>query len=571
MRKGIPVVSTAVLFTILQSCRSSSASDPIATDAASISSGKDLFTLNCSGCHNFTQDGIGPQLRGLTGQVTVGWLRNFIRDPQQVITSGDARAQELHNKYPAGMPPFQFLKDEDINHIIAFIHSQGAGNRQAADDKALQNPIPESIKPSGLVVGLQVVTQIPSSSSDGRPPAARITKLGFQPASNYLFVVDLRGKLYRLQNNSATVYMDMTKLRPKFISEPGLATGFGSFAFHPDFVKNGILYTTHTESAGSGKADFAYEDSIKVTLQWVLTEWKTNDPTASTFMGTGRELMRINMVTGIHGVQEIAFNPLARKGEADYGLLYIGVGDGGAVENGHQSLAHSKEKVWGSILRIDPAGKNSANGQYGIPSGNPFSHDPDPHALKEIYAYGFRNPHRFSWSKDGKMISCNIGQANIESLYFVEPGHDYGWPMREGSFVLNPYGDLTKVYPAMPNDSVYGISYPVAEYDHDEGKAISGGFEYSGTLAALKGRYLFGDIPTGRLFYVDMNELKEGKQATIHEWDLSVDGKPATLKALCGNDRIDLHFGKDAKGELYVLTKADGKIYKLASAKMQSE
>jgi hypothetical protein len=78
---------------------------------------------------------------------------------------------------------------------------------------------------------------------------------------------------------------------------------------------------------------------------------ESNDPKAKTFSGTGRELMRINMVSGIHGVQEIAFNPLSKKGNEDYGLLYIGVGDGGAVENGYQFLAHDKEKVWGSILR----------------------------------------------------------------------------------------------------------------------------------------------------------------------------------------------------------------------------
>ena len=103
------------------------------------------------------------------------------------------------------------------------------------------------------------------------------------------------------------VYMDMAKLKPKFINEPGLATGFGSFAFHPDFAKNGLLYTTHTEAPGSGKADFGYADSIKVTVQWVLTEWKTKNPGAATFSGTSRELFRVNMVTGIHGVQEINF------------------------------------------------------------------------------------------------------------------------------------------------------------------------------------------------------------------------------------------------------------------------
>lgn len=394
--------------------------------------------------------------------------------------------------------------------------------------------------------------------------------MSYQPNTGKLFVVDLRGKLYRLENGKPEVYMDMAKLRPKFINQPGLATGFGSFAFHPEFAKNGLLYTTHTEAPNSGKADFSFADSIKVTVQWVLTEWKVNDPSAATFSGTGRELLRINFVTGIHGVQEITFNPLSKPGAADYGLLYIGVGDGGAVENGYAFLAHSPEKVWGTVLRINPKGNNSANGHYGIPANNPFVKNKN--ALGEIYAYGFRNPHRITWTHSGEMLVSNVGQGNIESLYLVMPGHDYGWPIREGNFVSSDVeGNLGAVTPLPANDSIYHITYPVAEFDHDEGAAISGGFEYEGSaIPQLKGKFLFGDIPSGRLFYVDVADLKQGKQATIKEWKITMNGSPTTLKTLCGNDRVDLHFGKDSHGELYILTKADGKIYKLSGATSKS-
>jgi hypothetical protein len=166
------------------------------------------------------------------------------------------------------------------------------------------------------------------------------------------------------------------------------------------------------------------------------------------------------------------------------------------------------------------------------------------------------------------MFVSMVGHGNIESLYLIVPGHDYGWPIREGSFVVNPYGDLNKVYPLPANDSIYHITYPVAEYDHDEGKAICGGYEYWGNeVPELKGKFLFGDIPTGRLFYVDMGDIKLGKQAPIHEWKISFNGEQKSLKDLCGSDRVDVHFGRDAKGELYILTKADGKMYKLVSAK----
>src|SRR5690606_14438159 len=122
------------------------------------------------------------------------------------------------------------------------------------------------------------------------------------------------------------------------------------------------------------------------------------------------------------------------------------------------------------------------------------------------------------------------------------------------------------VYPLPANDSVYGITYPVAEFDHDEGAAISGGLEYLGhKIPQLKGKYFFGDIPSGRLFYLNTDDIKQGEQAAIKEWRIAINGSPATLEKACGSKRVDLHFGRDAKGELYILTKADGKLYKLAS------
>jgi len=560
-------VSLIILsFLYVCSCRSgTSSNDSIATDSVTIAAGEKSFNIHCSGCHNFRQDAIGPQLSGLTNDVSPEWIKNFIKDPQQLINAKDDHAVKLHEKYKTIMPSFSYLKDDEIKTIITLIHSHKEARHPANEnDNALSNPIPEPIKLSGLVADLQVVTQFPASSDSGKAPLARITEMKIQPNTNELFVVDLRGKLYRLRNNKPVVYMDMAKLKPKFINEPGLATGFGSFAFHPDFFKNGLLYTTHAETAGSGKAGFGYGDSIKVALQWVLTEWKVNDPKAETFSGAGRELMRINMVSGIHGVQEIAFSPLSKKGGQDYGLLYIGVGDGGAVENGYQFLAHDKGRIWGTILRIDPAGRNSANGEYGIPQTNPFVNDKN--ALGEIYAYGFRNPHRFAWNSNGDLITFNVGHSNIESINLIKPGHDYGWPIREGNFLIDPYRDLQRIYSLPADDSLYKITYPVVEYDHDEGMAISGGYEYSGAIPALKGKLLFGDIPTGRLLYIEMNGIRQGKLATIMGWRVSLNGEIKTLKQLCGNDRVDLHFGKDAKGEVYIMTKADGKIYKLMSA-----
>ncbi|MEP7257419.1 MAG: PQQ-dependent sugar dehydrogenase [Flavitalea sp.] len=562
----ISFIVTSILFYACQS-GSGSGTGQIASDTISIALGKKIFEQNCSSCHSFRHDGIGPALSGVTSMASPDWLKHFIKDPVAVIQSGDSRAKELLAKFHTMMPSFTTLADKDLDAIIAFLNTHKAGEKSSfvIDSNYLRDPIKTPIAMSDLVVGLEELTAIPHSGNEAI--FNRIAKMDVQPNTNNIFVLDLNGKLYNVRNGKPVVYFDMPKLRPSFIPHPGLATGFGSFAFHPEFAKNGLLYTTHTELPSAQRADFRFEDSIKSTVQWVVTEWKTDHPGQVPFSGKSRELFRVNMVTGIHGMQEITFNPLAKPGQKDYGLLYIGIGDGGCAESGYPFLAHHLNRIWGTILRIDPRANNSANGHYGIPDDNPFSKSTDGSTLKEIYAYGFRNPHRITWSQSGQMMATNIGHGNIESLNFILPAHDYGWPIREGSYVIHTEGDMNKVYALPANDSIYKITYPVAEYDHGEGNAISGGYEYWGSaVPALKGKYLFGDISKARLFYVEMADLKLGSQAPIKEWRISLNGKDITLSELCGRERPDLRFGRDGKGEIYIFTKADGKVYKLATA-----
>lgn len=564
-----PVIMLPLLFFF--SCHSGTPAkeEKIATDSLTIASGKVIFNQYCSGCHSMQQNGIGPRLAGLTAEVPAAWIRSFISDPQQLIASGDERAAALLREYKTVMPSFTSLTDEDIDGVMAFIHAHQPPAAKSTK-KGLSDPIPERVHFSGLTVNLEEVTQFEATSENGNKPLARITKLDYQPGTGTLFVNDLNGRLYKMKGNKPVVYMDMSVLRPAFINKPGLATGLGSFAFHPDFTRNGLLYTTHTEHPDAAKATFGYHDSIPATVQWVLTEWKVNDAAADRFEGS-RELLRVNMASGVHGVQEITFNPLVKPGEKDYGLLYIGIGDGGQTLAGYVYLALDRRYIWSSILRIDPLGRNSANGRYGIPRDNPFAQNDNDTIPPEVYAYGFRNPHRISWTGSGKMLACDIGESNIESLHLIEAGNNYGWPIREGSFVIDPYEDLSQVFPLPADDSLNHISYPVAELDHDETVAISGGYEYSGkNVPLLAGKYFFGDIPSGRLFYVETADLKPGQRAVVREWRITVGGIPKTLVEACGSNRVDLHFGKDAAGELYILTKADGKLYKLTGA-MQTQ
>jgi glucose/arabinose dehydrogenase len=163
------------------------------------------------------------------------------------------------------------------------------------------------------------------------------------------------------------------------------------------------------------------------------------------------------------------------------------------------------------------------------------------------------------------MLASNIGQAHIESINLILRGHNYGWPIREGTFLVDPFGDINKVYPLPPDEAGLNVTYPAAQYDHDEGLAVSGGFEYTGSLVpGLMGKYLFADMNNGRLYFLDLKEVKPGSMATIREWKITLDGKPTSTAELCGSKRVDLRFGKDADGEVYIFSKQDGKIFRLA-------
>ncbi len=563
------IVSALVGFATQSLARHSPATRPPAhslrADSSDLAKGQQLFQTNCSACHNFLQKGIGPSLERVTAQVPVPWLKAFIHNAPDVIAKGDARANQLFADYKQMMPAFTNLADADIDAILLYITAnQKKDALKSRGPDGIKNPIPVPIAQSAKVLDLEYYTTAPASASAA--PLARINKMAVLPGGSgeRVFVADLRGKLYELVGKDWRVALDMAQQRPNFTPVPGLATGFGSFAFHPDFYSNGLLYTSHTEKPKSGVADFAYADSIKVTLQWVVTEWKMNDPKATALSGSSRELMRVNVVSPIHGMQELAFNPTAKKGSDDYGLLYIGIGDGGASENGYPFLCQSKRTVWSSVLRIDPATHTSRNGQYGIPKTNPFARDSDPTTVREVYCRGFRNPNRLSWTPDGKLLITDIGHANIEEINLAVAGADYGWPNREGTFVINPGARMDQVYTRPGSETPARYVYPVAQYDHDEGKAISGGFVYSGAaIPQLRGQYVFGDVVSGRIYGVDASQLTLGKQAPIAEFKFAIDGQPTTFQAVNGQAKTDLRFGMGANNDLFIMTKSDGKVYRV--------
>ncbi|MBP2320274.1 glucose/arabinose dehydrogenase [Kibdelosporangium banguiense] len=454
-----------------------------------------------------------------------------------------------------------------------------------ADDAPILDPIPEKPITSGIALTLQELATMPKS--DPEPPVtdvrlrrhARINYLGEVPdGSGRLYVPDLNGKLYLLKNGQTLQYLDVgATVGPNFFNNRGLGTGFGFVTFHPDFARNGRFYTTHSEAKEAlttKPADFNQPGNIFV--QSVVTEWTATNPAADTFSGTRREILRIGFTGQIHAIQQVDFNPTALRHQEDYGKLYIAVGDGGrgVTSDDPQNLALPH----GKLIRIDPDGRNSRNGKYGIPVRNPFVGRAG--ALGEIYAYGFRDPHRFSWDTlTRKLYLGSIGEHEIEAVYEVRAGDNFGWSDREGPFVFKR-SDRCNLYPLPANDAQFGYTYPVAAFDHDpppnfpctsdSGHAVVGGFVYRGSqIPELWGKYIFGDLVDGRLFYTNSQQMRRGAGlAPLYQLSL-VDGqnRPMTMQDFAGDKRTDIRFGTNAAGDLFILAKANGKIWKVTGTK----
>jgi hypothetical protein len=465
----------------------------------------------------------------------------------------------------------------------------------AADPAApapITDPLPEPVQAGfGLVV--KEVAQFPKSEPTPAPTDprlmrhARINYLGEIPdGSGRLSVPDLNGTLYHLTRGkrgavgAPTPYLDVkAEVGADFFSGAGMGSGFGFVTYHPEFKKNGRFYTVHTEAFGAlqtKQPDLTPQPNT--AFHGVITEWTAADPSARTFSGTHREVLRLGFATRIHGIQQIEFNPTAKRGDEDYGLLYVAAGDGGTGVNTDepQTLATPQ----GKLLRIDPLGTNSDNGEYGIPASNPFVGTPG--AIGEIWAYGFRDPHRFSWDTGGKnrLLLGHIGEKDVEAIYDLRAGDNAGWSEREGSFLYDK-NDRCNLYPLPEDDAENGYTYPVAQYDHnpppgfpcgaDVGHAVSGGFVYRGKdVPQLRDKYLFADLVDGRVMYTENREMVRGKpSAQIHELTLFDErGNEVTTPVLAGDRRVDLRFGRDGDNELYLLAKANGKVWKITGVKL---
>jgi len=341
--------------------------------------------------------------------------------------------------------------------------------------------------------------------------------LDFQVAndgSGRFFIVEQPG-IIRIVSAGALLPSLFLDIQAK-VNFDGAEQGLLGLAFHPSYSQNRRFYLNYDRLSGS-------------QIQTVIAEYQASatsqdqaDPSSE------RILFTVDQPFANHKGGQLAFGP--------DGFLYIGLGDGGSAgdPNGNgQSLG----TLLGKILRID-VDHTSTGLQYAIPSDNPFVSTSG--AKPENWAYGFRNPWRFSFEKGGTRLFCgDVGQDKFEEIDLVQKGGNFGWNIMEGAHCFSPSSGC----------NMNGLILPISEYDHSEGSAVIGGYVYKGSaISSLSGVYVFGDLSGGKIWGLQETSPGTWTRSTL----LS---KALTLSS----------FGQDESGEIYVIDYGGGNVLKLAS------
>lgn len=324
------------------------------------------------------------------------------------------------------------------------------------------------------------------------------TDIQFHPVDGRMVVLEKEGALrwFDLEANTEGSWATLDVLTE---SEEGLL----GLAWHPDFTNNGLFYLNSVQRV----------DGRDVSR---IEEWKLEGDTAT----HQRVLMSVVQPYQNHDAGQLQFGP--------DGMLYIGWGDGG-FRNDPKGHGQNADTFLGSMLRIDvtPDGTKP----YTVPADNPKLSAKKP----EIWAIGLRNPWRYSFAPDGRLVVADVGQNAYEEVTILAAGDNAGWKVREAAHCFEPQeGCATE-----------GFVDPIWEYGRDEGQSITGGYVYTGTaIESLSGLYVFADFVSGRFWALDLDNPSE--VASLGRWPFL----PST-------------FGRNAEGELYVASFGDGAIYAL--------
>ncbi len=330
--------------------------------------------------------------------------------------------------------------------------------------------------------------------------------------SGRTFLVEKNGRIWVVEegNIRRQPFLDIRDIVDSGPSERGLL----SVAFDPNFAQNGEFYVNFTSKEGDGDT---------VVARYSAPDLQVADP------ATGKEILRIDQPAANHNGGQLQFGP--------DGYLYIGMGDGGSAGDPWDN-AENLQALLGKLLRIKVSGEET----YAIPADNPFVGRQD--ARLEIWAYGLRNPWRFSFDRaTGDLYIADVGQNKWEEVDFQpansQGGEHYGWDTMEGNHCFEP--------PEGCDPS--GKVAPVWEYPHPEGCSITGGYVYRGeTYLQLLGNYFYADFCTGVIYALRRNEQGVWESQPVLETGLNI-----------------ASFGEDEAGELYVLD-LGGSVYRLVAA-----
>lgn len=330
--------------------------------------------------------------------------------------------------------------------------------------------------------------------------------VAFSPLrADTFYVVEQHSGLLKVVVNGAVeaqAALDLSDV----IADTSNETGFLGFAFHPRFAETRKVYVNYT---------------AKSPLRTIVSELRMGTD-GRIDRSTERILLTIAQPFSNHNGGHLAFGP--------DGYLYIGTGDGGSAGD-PQGNGQNLKTLLAKMLRIDV----DRGSPYAIPADNPAW--PDPQAKREIWAYGLRNPWRFSFDRvTGELWAGDVGQDAFEEVDVVKKGGNYGWKVMEAS----------ACYRAQQCNR-NGMTMPVHEYPRSEGVSITGGYVYRGTdLPALLGTYLYADFGSGKV------------------WGARYDGTRVTENKLLLNSGINVSsFGEDTRGELYLLDHTQGIVYKI--------
>ncbi|MCE3280962.1 MAG: glucose/sorbosone dehydrogenase [Bacteroidetes bacterium] len=326
-----------------------------------------------------------------------------------------------------------------------------------------------------------------------------------------IFICEQTGKIKIIKNGKVTskAFLDVgSKLDGvnKIYSEKGLL----GLAFHPKYKTNGKFYIYYS----------APEKDKKFDHKGVVVQYTVSSNPDLADAASAKVILEIQQPESNHNGGQLAFGP--------DGFLYIGLGDGGGAGDKHGVKGNGQDMktLLGKILRIDVDSKFP----YAIPRDNPFINNKE--ARPEIWAYGLRNPWRFSFDrKTGLLFCADVGQNRLEEVDIIKKGKNYGWRIMEGTYCYDPKSGCKTA----------GLELPIAEYERSVGISVTGGYVYRGkNIPSLQGKYIFGDWK-GKLFYLE----EENKKWIFR--NLSSDGRE-------NDTRLNINsFGEDEDGEVYVL------------------